>query len=98
MLSKLFATIFVLLLLSVLRRLRDDRLEKEYLQEKLSLTVNEKKSYARTTDQLSKKRNKKLKRKYSAVSIRFTPNACDKVKNLAGQRFLAQEAPLMPIQ
>jgi len=98
MLSKLFATIFVLLLLSVLRRLRDQRLEAEYAQEKQNIVMKVNKPSAKTVTKLNKKRNRKLRGKYSAVSISFTPNACDKVRSLAGQRFLAKDAPLMPIQ
>jgi hypothetical protein len=34
---------------------------------------------------------------YRAVSIRFSSNACDAAKRLADRRFLAREAPPLPL-
>lgn len=103
MLSKLFATLFVLFLISVYRRLRDERLETEAIKAQQRSAVLAKKpklklASRKATANLLKKRNKKRKGKYAAVSVRFTPNACDAVKSLAGERFLAKDAPLMPLQ
>ncbi len=103
MLSKLFATLFVLFLISVYRRLRDDRLEAEFIkaQQRSAVLRNKPKlkiASSKATANLIKKRNKKLKGKYAAISVRFTPNACEAVKSLAGERFLAKDAPLMPLQ
>lgn len=36
--------------------------------------------------------------KYQAVSIRFNPRACDAVKRSDQQRFLAMEAPNLPVR
>ena len=100
MLSKLFATLFVLILLSILRRLREQRFETEYAQQRLLHNIADKKPKrsSKVATHINKKRNKKLKGKYAAVSVRFTPNACEAVKNIAGERFLSQDAPLMPLQ
>ena len=98
MLSKLFATIFVLLLLSVLRRLREDRLEAEFIVKKQRQANQLKTQIPLKAIRRNKKIKRKLRGKYSAITINAPDNACEKVKNLIGHRFLAKDAPLMPLQ
>jgi len=104
MLSKIFITIFSLYLVSVLIRLRRERLESEYesQQRKLSASVNQQKkvtnlNYAKQAGFMQRP-IKKLKGKYAAVSIAHSANACAAVKEISGQRFLAKDAPLMPLK
>jgi len=50
-----------------------------------------------TDSSSAKQPNKKKAGPYAAVSIRGTPNACERSKQLAGERFLSHERPPLPL-
>jgi len=55
-------------------------------------------SMNRSKKQTDKHKNKREICKYAGASINFQPDACDAVKKLEGKRFLAKEAPTLPLQ
>lgn len=103
---KILSAILLVLLVTYLRQLRDKRYEVEHIKQKQLSAFNASQAKKRKRNKITslskssikKKSANKLKGEFAAVSVRFTPNACEAVKQLQGQRFLSKDAPLMPLQ